>query len=256
MILNNQHRNVIKQSSIHFASVIRFYSSNSDDAPDDNPTNRDQYYEQYRNLVSGSGISFMPNTVQESEEKCTLTKGNQVESRPETNGASKPNENKGNKLSHCDDDGKVQMVDVGHKQDTHRLAIAEGKILLGQKAFQLVEQNKMSKGDVLSTAQLAGIMAAKQTSSLIPLCHPIPLTNIKVTLRLNTKDYSVDVSSCVTCTGKTGVEMEALTAVSVACLTVYDMCKAVTHDMIINDVKLVQKSGGQSGQYTRYASKK
>jgi len=135
-------------------------------------------------------------------------------------------------LTHVDSEGKAQMVDVGDKSETKRLATAEGRIVIGQKAFELVTKNRIKKGDVLSVAQLAGILGAKATPSLIPLCHPLLLDKISVTLVLDAKNNSVLVRASVGCTGRTGVEMEALTAVSVALLTVYDMCKAVTQDMV------------------------
>lgn len=154
-------------------------------------------------------------------------------------------------LTHVDSKGCASMVGVGAKKDTVRLAVAEGKILLGDKAFSLIKQNKIKKGDVLTVAQLAGIMGAKATPSLIPLCHPILLTNITVNLSLDDEQKAVVVEARTECTGKTGVEMEALTACSVALLTVYDMCKAVNKGMIIQDVQLVAKSGGKSKDYNK-----
>jgi len=149
------------------------------------------------------------------------------------------------KLSHVDNEGKVKMVDVGSKDYTERRAVATGKIWVGKEVLRLIEENNMKKGDVLTTAQLAGIMGAKHTSLLIPLCHPISLTSVKVSLRIDADSASIIVSAEAKTVGKTGVEMEALTAVSVAALTVYDMCKAVTHEMVISDVQLVKKSGGK-----------
>ena len=151
----------------------------------------------------------------------------------------------GDKLSHVDEHGSASMVDVGDKSVTDRIAVATGTITLGAEAYSLVSDNKMKKGDVLTVAQLAGIMAAKDTSRLIPLCHSVSLNKVDVRLEMIPADWSI----CVTCTactsGKTGVEMEALTGVSVALLSVYDMCKAVTHDMVISNVKLEMKSGGK-----------
>lgn len=151
-------------------------------------------------------------------------------------------------LTHVDESGNAAMVNVNNKADTIRNAKAQGKILLGKKAFDLVQKNQMKKGDVLTVSQLAGIMGAKQTSNLIPLCHPLLLNKIDVNLTLDHTpgSYSILVNAEVECCGKTGVEMEALTAVSVALLTVYDMCKAVTKDMQIQDVRLVAKTGGKS----------
>uniref|UniRef100_A0A0B7A4M5 cyclic pyranopterin monophosphate synthase n=1 Tax=Arion vulgaris TaxID=1028688 RepID=A0A0B7A4M5_9EUPU len=149
------------------------------------------------------------------------------------------------KLTHTDKDGKAVMVDVGDKMTTLREARAEARIYLGPEAGRLVKENKIKKGDVLTVAQIAGIMAAKQTPKLIPLCHNINLTKVDVICVLSETTDSVDITSLVRTIGVTGVEMEALTAVSIAALTIYDMCKAVTHDMVISDVRLVNKSGGK-----------
>merc|ERR1719414_950884 len=138
------------------------------------------------------------------------------------------------------------MVNVGHKKETTRTAVATGNIFLGEEVFKLVESNQMKKGDVLTVSQLAGVMGAKQTSNLIPLCHPLQLDNIEVRLELDPTDLAIKVEAKVEVTGKTGVEMEALTSVSVSLLTIYDMCKAVTKNMIITDIKLIIKTGGKS----------
>ncbi|GFR65056.1 molybdenum cofactor biosynthesis protein 1 [Elysia marginata] len=148
-------------------------------------------------------------------------------------------------LTHTDRDGKALMVDVGSKPPSLREALAQGSIYLGPEASRLVKENKIKKGDVLTTAQLAGIMAAKQTALLIPLCHNINLTKVSVQCHLVESTHTVEVSSLARTIGQTGVEMEALTAATVAALTIYDMCKAVTHDMVIGDVKLMSKSGGR-----------
>lgn len=144
------------------------------------------------------------------------------------------------KLSHLDSSGRARMVDVGSKPDQVRFAGAEGRIILQPVTVGLVRDNLMKKGDVLTTAEIAGIQAAKNTSSLIPLCHNISLTSVKVAARLT--DNGVTISSEVRCTGRTGVEMEALTAVSVALLTVYDMCKAVDTGMTIEGIRLIGKT--------------
>jgi len=144
------------------------------------------------------------------------------------------------KFSHTDKKGKAKMVDVGSKPDVKRIAIAKGSIFLAKETVKLIKANQMKKGDVLAVAKIAGIQAAKQTSSLIPLCHPLPLTNIDVNLEI--KADKINIEAKVECTGKTGVEMEALTAVSVAALTVYDMCKAVDKKMKIGEIYLWQKS--------------
>nr|KAJ3418727.1 Molybdenum cofactor synthesis protein 1 [Polyrhizophydium stewartii] len=153
-------------------------------------------------------------------------------------------------LTHVGEDGRASMVDVSDKTETKRTAVAAGRVLLGRVAFELVRDNKSSKGDVLTVAQIAGIQAAKQTDLLIPLCHPLMLSKIGVHLELDEEAHAVDIRAQVTCTGKTGVEMEALVAVSVAACTVYDMCKAVDKGIIITDVRLVSKTGGKSGDFS------
>ena len=152
-------------------------------------------------------------------------------------------------LSHVDAEGHARMVNVGGKENTSRVATATGIVYLGRKTFDLVKANKVAKGDVLTVAQMAGIMASKLTPSLIPLCHNIQITHAKVDLELDDEKFAVHITATVTSVGRTGVEMESLTAVSVAALTIYDMCKAVSHDIVISDIKLVQKSGGKSGDY-------
>jgi cyclic pyranopterin phosphate synthase len=144
-----------------------------------------------------------------------------------------------NKLSHIDAEGKANMVDVGNKPVQKRTARAYGHISLQPQTIALVRENQMKKGDVLGIAQIAGIQAAKQTSALIPLCHPLLLTSINVVCVLTEK--GVSVNSTVICSGQTGVEMEALTAVNVALLTIYDMCKAVDKQMVMTDIKLIEK---------------
>ncbi|KAJ4781791.1 Cyclic pyranopterin monophosphate synthase [Rhynchospora pubera] len=162
-----------------------------------------------------------------------------------------PNSDQKPQLTHVDSTGQAKMVDISHKGDTKRVAIATCRVLLGPKVFPLVASNQIAKGDVLNVAKLAGIMGAKNTSSLIPLCHNIMLSNVRVDLKLNDKDYSVEIEGEVGTTGQTGVEMEALTAVSVAGLTVYDMCKAASKDICVTDICLQQKSGGKSGSWSR-----
>ena len=149
-------------------------------------------------------------------------------------------------MSHVGDAGKVRMVNVGAKSETSRAAVAVGRVTLSAVAFQLVVENRLRKGDVLTAAQLAGIMAAKQTGRLIPLCHNVALTSVDVTLSLDASSLAVDVECAARCRGRTGVEMEALTGVSVAALTVYDMCKSVSPDIVISDIRLVSKTGGKS----------
>lgn len=153
-------------------------------------------------------------------------------------------------LSHLDETGAAHMVDVGQKAATARVAVARGRILMQPETLALIVAGDMKKGDVLGTARLAGIMAAKRTSELIPLCHPLLLDAVEVVLVPNTAESCIDIEATVRVGGKTGVEMEALTAVSVAALTVYDMAKAVDRGMRLTDVRLVHKSGGRSGEWS------
>lgn len=139
------------------------------------------------------------------------------------------------------------MVDISQKSTTNRTAVAQAIIKVGPKIASLIKENNIKKGDVLSISEIAGVMAAKKTSSLIPLCHNIDLNYVNVKARLSPFDDSVFITSTIKCDGKTGAEMEALTAVSVAALTVYDMCKAVSHDMTITDIRLIEKTGGTRG---------
>ena len=151
------------------------------------------------------------------------------------------------KLSHTDEKGRPRMVDVSEKSDTQREAVARGEVRMKAETLALIKSGEIVKGEVLSVAQLAGIMAAKQTPHLIPLCHPLLLSDIKVDLEIDNKNKAVQITATVRNIGKTGVEMEALTAVSVAALTVYDMCKGVDTSMRIESVRLVKKSGGKNG---------
>ncbi|MDF3073396.1 MAG: molybdenum cofactor biosynthesis protein [Alphaproteobacteria bacterium] len=154
-------------------------------------------------------------------------------------------------LTHIDPKGNARMVDVGDKVETKRVAIATGCVFMAPATLKMIAAHKAKKGDVLGVAQLAGIMAAKQTGHLIPLCHPLGLDSVQVELAVNAKKACVDITATCKLTGKTGIEMEALTAVSVAALTVYDMVKAVDKDMTIGEIMLVHKSGGKSGTYNR-----
>ena len=150
-------------------------------------------------------------------------------------------------FTHVDKQGRARMVDITQKAETEREATARGRISMEQATLELIRQGQVEKGDVLSVARTAGIMAAKRTPELIPLCHPLLLTNVAIELVLDEKRGTLDITSTVKTTGKTGAEMEALTAVAVAALTVYDMCKAVDRGMRIGDIRLVRKSGGKSG---------
>jgi cyclic pyranopterin phosphate synthase len=153
-------------------------------------------------------------------------------------------------LSHLDADGRPRMVDVSGKADSAREATARGAIYMSPETLRLATEGTGAKGDVLTTAQIAGIMAAKRTHELIPLCHPLALTGIDVSLAPSTAGDAIEIEAKVRTTGKTGVEMEALTAVTVAALTVYDMLKAAQKDMRISDIRLVRKTGGKSGDYS------
>jgi len=154
-------------------------------------------------------------------------------------------------LTHVNIHGGVQMVDVSLKSATVRTAVAVGRVLIGEQAFALVQDNKIRKGDVLTIAQIAGIMGGKQTSKLIPLCHDVNLKGIDVELTLDEAQHAIAIRAYVKTVGETGVEMEALTAVSVAALTVYDMCKSVNKGIQITDIHLIAKTGGQSGDYRK-----
>jgi cyclic pyranopterin phosphate synthase len=153
-------------------------------------------------------------------------------------------------LSHIDDAGRARMVDVTDKDVTERIAVARGRIVMERATLALLLRGEIAKGNVLTTAQIAGVMAAKKTHELIPMCHPLLLTGIDVDLTPDEAASAIEITATVKTTGKTGVEMEALTAVSVAALTVYDMCKAVDRGMRLEDVRLVSKSGGRSGEWT------
>lgn len=150
------------------------------------------------------------------------------------------------KLTHVDEGGKATMVNVIDKAESKRIAVSRGNVCVGPEISKLIASNLMKKGDVLTVAQLAGIMGAKSTSSLIPLTHNIPLSSVKVDVKLNEEFHRVEIEAIVQCFGKTGVEIEALTAVSIAALTVYDMCKAISHDITISNIQLVEKRGGKS----------
>lgn len=152
-------------------------------------------------------------------------------------------------LTHLDESGAVQMVDVGHKADTERTAIAGGEVAMQPETLRLIRDGAIKKGDVLTVARIAGIMAAKRTSELIPLCHPLPLTHIDVTITLDDETSRAVIQASARTMGKTGVEMEALTAATVAALTIYDMTKAVDRGMRIENVRLLEKHGGKSGDY-------
>ena len=155
------------------------------------------------------------------------------------------------KLTHIDERGNAVMVDVSAKSSTARVAVAKGSVFMAAATLKLIDRREVKKGDVLAVAQLAGIMAAKRTPDIIPLCHPVALSSVKVELVCDKKNNAVHITATCKVTGQTGVEMEALTAVSAAALTVYDMCKAADRAMKIGDIRLVEKSGGKSGRFTQ-----
>ena len=153
------------------------------------------------------------------------------------------------KLTHVNSEGKAEMVDVSSKDDSVRTATASGKVYISEEIYIKIKNNEIEKGDVLALAKFAGIQAAKKTSELIPLCHNIPISKVQVELKLNEKDSSVEITSFAKTVAKTGIEMEALTAVSIAALTVYDMCKAIDKSIKISGIRLFSKTGGKSGDY-------
>ena len=154
-------------------------------------------------------------------------------------------------FTHFNDQGRAKMVDVGEKPVSVRTAVAAGRVLVNEETFALIKSGGMKKGDVLTVAQIAGVMGAKRTPDLIPMCHPILIDGINLELTLDEQRRSVEITASVSCAGRTGVEMEALTAVGTAALTVYDMCKAVQKDIVITDIRLLKKAGGVHGEFER-----
>jgi len=153
-------------------------------------------------------------------------------------------------LTHFDKEGRAKMVDVSGKKVTKREAVVSADVVVNPKTLKMIKEKRMAKGDVLSVAKVAGIMAAKRTSELIPMCHPLKISNIEITFNLKGKNR-IQIKSKVKCLGRTGVEMEALTAAAVSALTIYDMCKAVDREMVISNVKLLMKTGGKSGTFIK-----
>ena len=154
-------------------------------------------------------------------------------------------------FTHFNQQGRAKMVDVGAKAISRRTAVAAARVLVNEETFSLIQSGGMKKGDVLTVAQIAGVMGAKRTPDLIPMCHPILMDGINLELTLDESRKSVEILATVSCDGRTGVEMEALTAVSTAALTVYDMCKAIQKDMVITDIRLLRKTGGIHGDFVR-----
>jgi len=156
-----------------------------------------------------------------------------------------------NDFTHFNGEGRAKMVDVGEKAPSRRVAVAAARVLVNEETFGLIRSGGMKKGDVLTVAQIAGVMGAKRTPDLIPMCHPILIDGVDLSLKLDEERCSVEIEATVSCDGRTGVEMEALTAASTAALTVYDMCKAVQKDMVITDLRLLRKTGGVHGDFNR-----
>ncbi len=155
------------------------------------------------------------------------------------------------KFTHINEEGKAQMVDVTEKEITLREARAKGTVIMKPETFKMIMLGEMAKGDVLGVARIAGIMAAKQTAELIPLCHPLNITSVEIAFEPIDSQHRIDIEARVKLRGHTGVEMEALTAVAIAALTIYDMCKAVDREMVITDIRLMEKQGGKSGHFMR-----
>ena len=155
------------------------------------------------------------------------------------------------KLTHLDEQGRARMVDVTEKEATVREARARGVVIMRPETFRMIMTGGMGKGDVLGVAKVAGIMGAKQTAEIIPMCHPLNITNVEITFEPVEAKHRIEIEATVKVTGRTGVEMEALTAVAIAALTIYDMCKAVDREMTISDIQLVEKKGGKSGHFVR-----
>jgi len=154
-------------------------------------------------------------------------------------------------LTHINEQGRAKMVDVSEKQETLREAVAYGNVYMKSETLKLINEGTIKKGDVLSVAQVAGIMGSKKTSDIIPMCHPIMISGCDISFFLNFDENRIEITATVKNTGQTGVEMEALTAVAIAGLTIYDMCKAIDREMIVSDIKLIKKSGGKSGLFER-----
>ena len=154
-------------------------------------------------------------------------------------------------LTHLNRQGRAKMVDVSAKKDTNRVAVARGEVCMNPKTLAMIQQGTISKGDVLAVSQVAGIMGAKKTPDLIPMCHPLLLTGIDMAFLINERESKVEIEATVQLAGKTGVEMEALTAATIGALTIYDMCKAVDKEMVLGNFRVVRKSGGKSGDYLR-----
>lgn len=158
-------------------------------------------------------------------------------------------------LTHINEEGRAKMVDVSHKAETKREAVASGSIYMQKETLERIKEGTMKKGDVLSVAQVGGIMGCKKTSDIIPMCHPIMISGCDISFKLDSEKCKIDIIATAKTVGQTGIEMEALTAVSIAALTIYDMCKAIDRGMLISDIKLMKKTGGKSGTFVREENK-
>ena len=229
---------LLSQTTHITSQFIRQYSSDSGGNNDDPGELSGAYWEQQYQHRFGQPVasplqSLLSNTGATSNKTSAATDSSNYD-------------DKGAQLTHTDSSGKANMVDVSAKTPTVRMSKAKATMYLGKKAYELVKSNQSQKGDVLAVARIAGIIGAKKTSDLIPLCHNIPISKVSIEFAMNDDDFSVDIFSEARTVGVTGIEMESLTAASVAALTVYDMCKAVTHGIVITDVKFLHKSGGKS----------
>lgn len=229
---------------------LRFYTTDHVNNINNNQNN-DDYYEKYQELVADMNRSLHDKIDSTDDVTVKPPEEDYYAMYKERFGVSESAETEStNQLTHTDNHGKARMVDVGEKPTTTRSATAIGRINVGPDVHDLISENQIKKGDVITVAKLAGIIGAKRTSELIPLCHNIPLSSVKVDAILD-PPHHVAVKAVARTNGQTGVEMEALTAVSVALLTIYDMCKAVRKDMVIESVELIAKSGGKSGDYCK-----
>lgn len=229
-VLSFKPSGVVQKNAFSTSSINSRGAVNDDNSDED--AKMETYYKRYHDIFGKS--------IQMNTEKVETVQTNTGKVEAETN----PDYTK--VLSHVDPGGRARMVDVSNKPATTRVAVATGLVQLPGETFRMVSENQMKKGDVLTVAQLAGIMGTKRTSSLIPLCHNIPITNADVSLKLNERTCCVEVTCSVSTVSNTGVEMEALTGVAITLLTIYDMCKSASHDIVITDIKLKKKYGGKS----------
>lgn len=242
---DEQNKGLLKQATGNVSNKIL----NNDPAENHKVTNTEKSHDHNNIFWHEFGKPFRINKVDQEQTEFLHISNKEVEWEETID---RDKDMQAPKLTHVSSTGEAQMVDISHKKFTKREAVAEAKVNLGQVAFDLVKKNGIKKGDVLGTARLAGIMAAKRTSELIPLCHPVALTHVEITMKMkeNSEDgqecHQVVIRARAVTEGQTGVEMEALTGASVAALTVYDMCKAVSHKILISDICLISKTGGKA----------